>query len=58
MKPQYIITDPDKGAAQMRLAMRPKAVLFDMDGTLYDSMGNHADAWLRMVTELGIKATR
>ena len=58
MKPQYIITDPDKGAAQQRLAMRPKAVLFDMDGTLYDSMGNHADAWLRMVTELGIKATR
>lgn len=42
----------------MRLAIRPKAILFDMDGTLYDSMGNHADAWLRMVTELGIAATR
>lgn len=29
-----------------------------MDGTLYDSMGNHADAWMRMVAELGIEASR
>ena len=36
----------------------PKAVLFDMDGTLYDSMPNHADSWLEMVTEQGIAATR
>lgn len=36
----------------------PRAVLFDMDGTLYDSMDNHADAWMRLVTELGIKASR
>ncbi len=36
----------------------PKAALIDMDGTLYDSMGNHASAWHRMVTELGIEATR
>ncbi len=39
-------------------SVKPMAALIDMDGTLYDSMGNHADAWLRMVTELGIKATR
>lgn len=36
----------------------PKAALIDMDGTLYDSMGNHASAWYRMITELGIEATR
>ncbi len=35
----------------------PKAALIDMDGTLYDSMGNHASAWHRMITELGIEAT-
>lgn len=34
-----------------------KAALIDMDGTLYDSMPNHARAWLKMVTELGIDAT-
>lgn len=34
----------------------PKAFLFDMDGTLYDSMPNHARAWYRMVSELGIDA--
>ncbi|MBQ9076999.1 MAG: HAD-IA family hydrolase [Muribaculaceae bacterium] len=39
-------------------SVSPLAALIDMDGTLYDSMGNHADAWLRMVTELGIEATR
>lgn len=39
-------------------SVKPLAALIDMDGTLYDSMGNHADAWLRMVTELGIPATR
>ena len=35
----------------------PRAALIDMDGTLYDSMGNHARAWHRMITELGIEAT-
>lgn len=38
-------------------AMNPKAALIDMDGTLYDSMRNHAAAWHRMVTELGIDAS-
>ncbi len=36
---------------------RPKAFLFDMDGTLYDSMPNHASAWHQMVTEHGIECT-
>lgn len=35
-----------------------KAALIDMDGTLYDSMGNHADAWHRLMTELGVATTR
>lgn len=38
--------------------LQPLAALIDMDGTLYDSMGNHADAWHRLATELGIDATR
>lgn len=38
------------------LNFAPVAALIDMDGTLYDSMGNHADAWLRVATEAGIKA--
>lgn len=36
----------------------PLAALIDMDGTLYDSMPLHAAAWHRMVSELGIPATR
>lgn len=31
-----------------------KAVLFDMDGVLYDSMPNHAKAWSTVVTEFGL----
>ncbi len=33
----------------------PKAVLFDMDGVLYDSMPNHAKAWVRCMNEFGIQ---
>lgn len=36
---------------------RPKAFLFDMDGTLYDSMPNHASSWYQMVCEQGIPCT-
>lgn len=35
----------------------PKAALIDMDGTLYDSMRNHARAWHRMVSEQGMACT-
>lgn len=34
-----------------------KAFLFDMDGTLYDSMPNHASSWYQMVCEHGIECT-
>ena len=34
-----------------------KAVLFDMDGVLYDSMGNHAVAWVRSMKKFGINMT-
>ncbi len=33
----------------------PRAALFDMDGTLYDSMPNHVAAWQQMLAEAGIK---
>ena len=35
-------------------ALRPKAVLFDMDGVLYDSMPNHAIAWQQSMAQFGI----
>lgn len=35
----------------------PAAALIDMDGTLYDSMPNHARAWKILCNELGIDAT-
>ena len=38
-------------------ALRPKAVLFDMDGVLYDSMPNHAVAWQKSMASFGIDMT-
>ena len=38
-------------------AFHPKAVLFDMDGVLYDSMPNHAIAWQRSMQKFGISMT-
>lgn len=35
----------------------PKAVLFDMDGVLYDSMPNHAVAWQESMKQFGIHMT-
>lgn len=37
---------------------KPLAALIDMDGTLYDSMPNHATAWHTLAGELGIDTTR
>ncbi len=33
----------------------PKAVLFDMDGVIYDSMPNHALSWHQSMAEVGIE---
>lgn len=38
-------------------AFCPKAVLFDMDGVLYDSMPNHAVAWKKSMEKFGIHMT-
>lgn len=38
--------------------IRPRAALIDMDGTIYDSMGNHATAWHRMMREVGVEVPR
>ena len=38
-------------------AFKPKAVLFDMDGVLYNSMPNHARAWQQAMTQFGITMT-
>ena len=35
-------------------AYRPKTVLFDMDGVLYDSMKYHAIAWNKAMAKYGI----
>lgn len=34
-----------------------KAVLFDMDGVLYDSMKYHARSWFETMNEVGLKST-
>ncbi len=34
-----------------------KAVLFDMDGVLYDSMPSHVQAWYETMSALGVKAS-
>ncbi|MDR0811729.1 MAG: HAD-IA family hydrolase [Paludibacter sp.] len=33
----------------------PRAVFFDMDGVLFDSMPNHAAAWTRAMSDIGIE---
>lgn len=35
--------------------LQPLAALIDMDGTLYNSMPNHAEAWYRMCCEAGLQ---
>ena len=38
--------------------MQLRAVLFDMDGVLFDSMPFHADAWSQVMTEAGFNFSR
>ncbi len=40
------------------MSFAPRAALIDMDGTLYDSMPHHADAWYRLMTEAGVDCNR
>lgn len=37
---------------------RPRAAVFDLDGTLVDNMRYHGDAWLALARRLGAAATR
>lgn len=37
---------------------RPRAAVFDLDGTLVDNMRFHGDAWLALARRLGSPATR
>jgi HAD superfamily hydrolase (TIGR01509 family) len=38
-------------------AFYPKAVFFDMDGVLFDSMGSHAIAWVGALKQMGLPFT-
>ena len=35
----------------------PKAIFFDMDGVLFDSMGSHATAWVSALKQVGLPFT-
>lgn len=37
--------------------LNPKAIFFDMDGVLFDSMPYHATAWVKAMTDIGIPFT-
>ncbi len=39
-------------------ALQLKAVLFDMDGVLFDSMKNHTEAWYEAISDMGIPCTQ
>lgn len=45
-------------AAQSGHRLDPLAALIDMDGVLYDSMPGHADAWMRMTSQIGMHCNR
>lgn len=49
--------DKQAPEALENMAERFKCVLFDMDGVLYNSMPNHAVAWVRALKEFGIGFT-
>lgn len=51
---QRIITDFKRRMGYDTLD--PRAALFDMDGTLYDSMPGHAGAWMKMCRDNGLEA--
>ena len=51
---QRIITDFKRRMGYDTLD--PRAALFDMDGTLYDSMPGHTGAWMKMCRDNGLEA--
>jgi HAD superfamily hydrolase (TIGR01509 family) len=38
-------------------SFNPKAIFFDMDGVLFDSMGSHATAWVSALKQMGLPFT-
>ncbi|MDO4319391.1 MAG: HAD family phosphatase [Bacteroidales bacterium] len=54
---QYNLTQLAEAMMAHSPSGRIKAALIDMDGTLYDSMPNHARAWTRLMHEAGIECT-
>lgn len=48
----------DAYASQTGRRLDSRAALIDMDGVLYDSMPRHADAWMQMTSEIGMRCTR
>lgn len=51
------ILDNNEVSSLKGLGEKFKCVLFDMDGVLYNSMPNHAVAWVRAMKEFGIHFT-
>ena len=54
----YIKAINDYKQLQGHSALQLRAVLFDMDGVLFDSMPFHADAWSKVMTDTGFNFTR
>ena len=54
----YIKAINDYKQLQGHSALQLRAVLFDMDGVLFDSMPYHADAWSKVMTDAGFNFTR
>ncbi|MDR2919431.1 MAG: HAD hydrolase-like protein [Tannerella sp.] len=52
---QQALTDYLKKNSYQRLDL--KAILFDMDGVLYDSMPNHASSWAKVMQSHGLNMT-
>ena len=51
--PRRLEALPQRGSGEGAV----KAVLFDMDGVLFDSMPNHAYAWSHAMTQFGLEMT-
>ena len=55
----YMFTDQIEKFIQTNKypGFNPKAVFFDMDGVLFDSMGSHASAWVAALKQMGLPFT-